>query len=328
MIGLRFGAQVHVPAFRSDPRCVVTALAGRDLARTQSIAGELGIRSCHADWRALVADTSIDAVSIAVPPLEQGAIIVEAARLGKHVFCEKPVAASIEDAERALDCAQQAGVVHAIDFIFPEIPVWQRARRLLLDGAIGAPRHFSYSWHVQTFAARTRADSWKNRDQDGGGARGNFLPHAIFNIEWLLGPLVRLDHVARDHSGEMSAFSDCIVYLDGGIHGSISISTDAFLGEGHQLQIFGASGTLVISNPTMDHASGFELRMGTITTGRLELMERHEPSANNDGRIAAVGRIVRRFVDGILGGDPVTPNLEDGVRVQRWLGRIGDAARR
>ena len=317
---------MHLPAFRSDSRCVVTALAGRDFARTQSIAADLDVPSCHADWRALVADRSIDAVSIAVPPLEQGPIIVEAARQGKHVFCEKPVAANLDDAERALDSARQAGIVHAIDFIFPEIPAWQRARRLLLDGAIGAPRHFSYSWKVQTFAARTRADSWKNRNEHGGGARGNFLPHAIFNIEWLLGPLVRLDNVPWQ-GDEMSAFCDCIVYLESGIHGSLSISTDAFLGEGHQLQIFGESGTLVISNPTMDHADGFELRMGTLTSGHLELMERRAPAATSDGRIAPVARIVRRFVDGILSGSPVTPNLVDGVRVQRWLDRISDADR-
>lgn len=326
MIGLRFGAQVHVPAFRTDPRCVVTALAGRDFARTRSIAEELDIPSSHADWRELVSDASIDAVSIAVPPLEQGPIIVEAARLGKHVFCEKPVAASLKDAEHALASARQAGIVHAIDFIFPEIPVWQSARRLLLDGAIGAPRHFSYSWKVQTFAARTMADSWKNRNEHGGGARGNFLPHAIFNIEWLLGRLVRLDSLPRQGT-EKSAFCDCIVYLEGGSHGSLSITTDAFLGEGHHLQIFGASGTLVISNPTMDYADGFELRMGTLTTGHLQLMER-APAANSDGRIAPVGQIVRRFVDGILEGNAVTPNLEDGVRIQRWLDGVSDADRR
>ena len=303
----------------------MTALAGRDLARTASIAAELGVLSSHADWRELVGDSSIDAVSIAVPPLEQGPIIVEAARLGKHVFCEKPVAAHIDDAERALGCAQQAGIVHAVDFIFPEIPPWQKARRLLLEGAIGAPRHFSYSWKVQTFAARTRADSWKNRNEDGGGARGNLLSHAIFNIEWLLGPVVRLDAVPRRDGGEMSAFCDCIVYLEGGIHGSISISTDAFLGGGHQLQIFGESGTLVLFNSTMDHADGFDLRIGTLTTGHLELMERHAPVANGDGRIAPVGRIARRFVDAILGGSPATPSLEDGVRVQRWLDRISHA---
>jgi predicted dehydrogenase len=323
VIGLRFGAQVHVPAFRADPRCIVSAAAGRDAARAKSVAAALEIPVAHTDWRALVADPSLDAVSIAVPPLEQARIVEQAAAAGKHVFCEKPVAATLEDADRALQSARRAGIVHAVDFIFPEIPAWQAAKALLQDGAIGAPRHFFYSWKVQTFAAGTRTDSWKNRTAAGGGARGNFLPHVLYNVEWLLGPLVQLTAIPRPAAAP--AFCDCIAHLADGRHGAIAISTDAFCGGGHQLQIFGESGTLVLSNDTADHASGFQVQVATRPGSRLQTMP-HDPAApEGDGRIAPAACIVRRFIDGIVSGTPVTPSLDDGVHVQRWMAKVADA---
>jgi predicted dehydrogenase len=326
VIGLHFGAQVHVPAFRRDSRCLVAALAGRDPVRTRSAADTLGIPVAHADWRALLADDSIDAVSIAVPPAEQAPIIVEAARAGKHLFCEKPLAAGIDEAERAVECARRAGVVHAIDFLFPEIPAWQLARTLIGDGAIGKPRHFSYSWKVQTFASRTRADSWKTRLDDGGGAAGNFVSHIIFNIGWLLASVTALDVLQRRDPCASRWFCECVAYLQSGVHGLISVSTDAYFGGGHQVEIWGDRGTLVLSNSTADYASGFEVSVATFESGRLDVVGRDESSVDVDGRIVPVGRIARRFIDAIEDrSTSITPNLDDGLHVQHCLDQIRHA---
>lgn len=322
VIGLRFGSAVHVPAFRTDPRCVVAAMASRDHSRTEEVARQLGVPVAHADWRALLADETIDAVGIAVPPLEQAAIISAAARAGKHVFCEKPLAATVAEAEQSVAGVRESGVAHAIDFIFPEIPAWQKAHALLRAGAIGIPRHFSYSWRLQTFASRTRADSWKNRTAEGGGAAGNFLPHVIFNIEWLLGQIADVDSLPRRAGASAPAFCDCAVYLVTGVHGHISIATDAYLGGGHRVEICGDRGTLVLSNPTPNHADGFELSIGTLETGRMVVVQQDPPAVGGDGRIAPAGRIIRRFIDQIQGQACVRPNLEDGLHVQRWLRRI------
>ena len=126
VIGLRFGADVHVPAFRHDTRCEVRAIAGRDLDRDSAVAHKLEVPFPFADWRALIDTGDIDAVGIAVPPAAQPPIIAYAAERGKHVFCEKPVAASVTDAKAALAAVVRSGVVHGIDFIFPEIAAWRR----------------------------------------------------------------------------------------------------------------------------------------------------------------------------------------------------------
>jgi predicted dehydrogenase len=322
VVGLRFGARVHVPAFRGDSRCVVTALAGRTLEGTAAMAAELGIPGSYAGWRALLAQGAIDAISIAVPPAEQPAIIVEAARHGKHVFCEKPLASTVSAAEEAVDAVRASGVVHAMDLIFPEIPAWRRMHDMLCSGAIGAVRHFSYVWHIETSASRTKADSWKNRSDEGGGVVANFLSHVIFNLEWLLGRVIEIETVQPRDGRSTVSFFDCVVYLENGVHGMVSVSTDAYLGGGHRLVVFGESGTAVLCNATADYAGSFELRLGTRESGRLDVVTRDQASPEVDGRIEPVGRIAARFLDGILGGRIPTPNLEDGLRVQRWIQRL------
>jgi predicted dehydrogenase len=324
VVGLRFGARVQVPAFRSDPRCVVTALAGRSLDSTAAVAAELDIPGWYADWRALISEGAIDALGIAVPPPEQPAIIVEAARHGKHVFCEKPLAATVAAAEDAVASVQASGVVHAMDFIFPEIPAWKRLHDLLSSRTIGAVRHFSYVWQVETFASRTKADSWKNRSEEGGGVVANFLSHVIFNLEWLLGPVAGIETVRPRHGRSAGSFCDCIVHLENRIHGTVSVSTDAYLGEGHKLTVFGESGTIVLHNATADYASGFELRVGTREIGRLGLVIRDEAPSGVDGRIAPVGCIAARFLDGIRGDIAPMPNLADGLRIQRWIQKLNN----
>ena len=322
VVGLRFGAGVHVPAFRSDSRCVVTALAGRTFEGAAARAAELGIPRSYADWRALLAEGAVDAISIAVPPPEQPAIIVEAARRGKHVFCEKPLASTVAAAEEAVASVRASGVVHAMDFIFPEIPAWKRLHDLMCSGAIGAVRHFSYVWHIETSASRTKADTWKNRSDEGGGVVANFLSHVIFNLEWLFGGVVQIDTVRPRYGRSTASFCDCVVYLENGVHGTVSVSTDAYLGVGHQLAVFGESGTAVLRNATADHAGSFELRLGTRESERLDILMRDQASPGVDGRIEPVGRIAARFLDGILGGGIPAPNLEDGLRVQRWIQQL------
>lgn len=323
VVGLRFGAGVHVPAFRSDPRCNVTAVAGRDPDRTAAVAHALGVQRSFSDWRELVASPDVDAVSVAVPPAEQPAIIAEAARLGKHVFCEKPLAASLADARTVVAHAASAGIVHAIDFMFPEIPAWCDAKVALSDGVIGRPLHFGYTWRVETYASRTDAPTWKNRPDQGGGAVGNFLPHVLYNIEWLLGSIRRPGRFVCSGGARLGRGVDGAVELESGVTGSISVSTDAPFGTGHALEIYGEDGALVLRNPGPDYAAGFELSVGTRTSQRFATVRPGFVSPGSDGRLEPVSRLAARFITAILDGGRMEPDLTDGLRVQEMLACAG-----
>lgn len=318
IIGLGFGSQVHVPAFRRDPRCRVAAIAGRDKEKAAGVAGKLSIESAHGDWREIIGNPEIDAVTIAVPPSAQGAIAKAALEAGKHLFCEKPLAANGVEAAELLDAAAAKESVHALDFIFPELPLWIEARELIGGKQLGEIRHAVLSWEVETYASKVKAHTWKNDQEQGGGVLNNFVSHVAHNIEWLFGEIGSVSAELRGPGGVETCVHGTLD-MRAGFPVFISVASDAFLGHGHCLTVYGEQGTLVLENRTRDYASGFELSAGTRATGALELVGRDESAEGMDGRVAPVARIASRFLDAILDGTPMTPNFADGLRAQQIL---------
>ncbi|HVT88065.1 MAG TPA: Gfo/Idh/MocA family oxidoreductase [Tepidisphaeraceae bacterium] len=318
VIGIGFGQQVHVPAFRSDPRCEIQSICATTEDRAKKAAQQLGIPQSTADAMALINDPAIQVVSVAVPPSKQPALIEAAARAGKHLFCEKPVGTDLAAASKAWQAVQASGVKHAIDFIFPEIPAWRQARELL--PTLGKLRHVAISWRVETYAYKAGLSSWKTRGEDGGGTLGNFVSHSAYYIEWLFGPITkltaRLTGPADPQRSE--ARVDSWMELTGNLPVSLSVAADAYLGSGHRVEIYGDGGSVQLINTTADYVNGFELLIGG--RDKAKLVQRAAPVKSNvDGRIEAASRIVKRLIDSVNGGEEVTPNLSQGIRVQKLL---------
>ena len=104
------------------------------------IAERLGADRACTDPAEAFADPAVHAVVIAAPARFHADLVVAAARAGKAVFCEKPMALSLPDADRAIDAARAAGVLLQIGFNRRFAPDWQAARALLDDGRLGTPR--------------------------------------------------------------------------------------------------------------------------------------------------------------------------------------------
>ena len=249
IIGVGFGQQVHLPAFRADARCQVVALCAQTLERAGGVAQRLGVSEVYGDVREMLASRQVDAVSIAVPPAAQPELVIAAAKVGKHVFCEKPLAVDVPAAARALAAVERAGVAHAMDFMFPEIGAWQRARSVLEAGTLGKLRHAALSWRVETYAFAAGLDSWKRRSRDGGGTLSQFVSHSFFYLEWLLGPVARVAARLTPHGVAGDARADLWLELASGCPVTVSVAADAFLGSGHRLEIYGEQGTLSVGKP-------------------------------------------------------------------------------
>jgi predicted dehydrogenase len=321
LVGVGFARQVLAPAFRADARCRLGAICARDLGRAQEAATALDIPRAYGDWRALIADPAVQAVAIAVPPGAQAEIAVVAARAGKHVFCEKPLALDRAQAAAALAAAETARVAHAVDFIFPEIPAWRRAKELL--PSVGHIRQVALTWRLETYAYRAGLKNWKMSPEAGGGTLNNFVSHTFYYLEWLFGPIARLAASLRPAAPAADTGVELWLEFAAGFRATVSVAADAFLGPGHGLEIYGDDGALRLHNPTADYANGFTLALATRANGKFALVAAPDENPAQDGRIAAVARIAARFLDAVLGGAPVTPGLHDGLRVQRLL----DAAR-
>src|SRR5947207_1326275 len=133
IVGAGFGGYGLAPAFQRAGARVV-ALCAPSPTRRDRIAATLGIPETYGSLDELLERRSVDAVAIAVPPDRQPSIAATALRRGLAVFAEKPLAASLGDAEQLAALARREQVTTAIDFLFPEIGAWRTAQRLLRDG--------------------------------------------------------------------------------------------------------------------------------------------------------------------------------------------------
>ena len=330
VIGIGFGQKVLVPAFAAEPHCKVAGICASDFQRARRVADRLDLPKAYCYWEELVADQDIDVVGIATPPLIQPAIAAAALANGKHVFCEKPIAGNLEGASIMLAAARSSGRAHMVDFEFPEIPVWQQAKAILDSGTLGQLTHVTVSWQVETYASRMGIRSWKTDAEMGGGVLNSFVSHGFHYLEWLIGPIRRLGaHLFSPGGTSATGPGDTLAALwlehQNGVPSSLCVSSSAFLGSGHRVEIYGQQGSIILDNPSRDYVSGFSLWHGTRETNILECLYRGQiEDTETDGRIAPVNSLVKRFVRWVREGIRSAPNIEDGYRVQLLL----DAARR
>ena len=328
IVGTNYGRTVQLPAFRADPRCQVVALAGRDAGRTAELARAAGVAKGYGGWRALVEDPDVQAVAIATLPTLQAQIASAALELGKPVFIEKPMAGDLAVAQAMLRQATRQGLPTMIDFNFTQIMAWLRTKAMLDAGAVGALRHVTVHWHVDSPSLRLRMRNWKTLGDDSGGVLGAFISHCFHYLEWFCEPIAglsaRIGGLASE--GGLETTVAMALQFKSGPLVTLSMSCASFIGAGHRIEFFGEDGTLVLHNPGADYMRGFELFHAKRPAAALERIAVADPDDARypDGRIAPVSRLAKKFFDAIESGGTPAPGFAEGYRVQRLM----DAARR
>jgi D-xylose 1-dehydrogenase (NADP+, D-xylono-1,5-lactone-forming) len=214
----RIGMRRLAPALQHSHTGVLVAIASRDAARAKEAAAKLGAERAHASYDALLNDPEIDAVYNPLPNSLHREWTIRAARAGKHVLCEKPLAANAQEAQEMADACRRAGVLLAEAFMYRFHPQTERLQRLVADGAIGQ------AWLVRsafTFPVTSDTDIRLDPTLGGGGLMD--VGCYCVNISRLLfgEPVavaatagyerrvdVRLSAVLR-FSGERAALLDC-----------------------------------------------------------------------------------------------------------------------
>jgi predicted dehydrogenase len=126
-----------IGGMRRGQRTDVVAIASRDGARAKQVAQELGIPRAHGSYEALLADPDVDAVYIPLPNNLHAQWTIAAARAGKHVLCEKPLALTAAQAEQMVEACRAAGVVLMEAFMYRHHASWVAVRDLVATGRIG-----------------------------------------------------------------------------------------------------------------------------------------------------------------------------------------------
>jgi predicted dehydrogenase len=134
-----------VPATRRAANSEVVAIGSRDRGRAEAAARQLGIPAAYGSYEAVLADDEVDAVYLPLPNHLHAEWAIAAARAGKHVLCEKPLAVTTADARAMVEAADAAGVRLMEAFMYRLHPMWDTVAELIASGRIGALQHV-HSW--------------------------------------------------------------------------------------------------------------------------------------------------------------------------------------
>jgi predicted dehydrogenase len=150
-----------------------------------------GFARSTADWRSLVSDPKVEAIVIASPQGTHRAAAEAAFALGKPVFCEKPLGASLEDSRAMVAAAEASGCVNMVGFNYIRTPASQHARKLVASGAIGDVTWFRGE-HTEDFLANPQSPATWRTTGMANGTMGDLAPHMINAALALLGPIERV----------------------------------------------------------------------------------------------------------------------------------------
>jgi predicted dehydrogenase len=198
MVGYAFMGAMHSHAWRTAPRFFdlplrpeLAVLAGRDPSAVKAAADRFGWRDTETDWRALVERDDVDLIDICTPGDTHAEIAIAALEAGKHVLCEKPLANSVEEAERMAAAARAAaaqGVFAMCGFSYRRTPALTLARRLVEQGRIGTIRHIRAQYLQDWLADETAPMTWRlDRSKSGSGALGDIGAHSIDAAQYVSG---------------------------------------------------------------------------------------------------------------------------------------------
>jgi predicted dehydrogenase len=261
MLGYRFMGKAHsnalarLPMFFPDaPATNRDVLVGRDEAALDDAAGRLGFDRISTDWEAVVDD--VDVFYNLGPNHVHAAPSIAALEAGTPVFCEKPLARTLDEAQRMADAAADAGVPAGIAFNYRFIPAIQYARNLIADGVLGEVRHvrgrYLQDWLVDPEAPW----SWRNdAELAGSGALGDLGAHTVDLCQFLVGDADGGGPIERV-SGRLRTFVDERPVTDDGEGGDATEYREVTVDDAYTAQVEfaeGAVGTLEASRFATGH---------------------------------------------------------------------------
>jgi predicted dehydrogenase len=237
------GVRKVIPATQKAERCEVVAIASRDGERAARTAAELGIPRAHEGYDSLLSDPEVDAVYIPLPNSEHAAWTIAAARAGKHVLCEKPLAMTAAEAEEMVRACANEGVLLMEAFMYRLHPSWEAVRDLVASGRIGRVRA------VQSWFSYFNDDpgNIRNVPELGGGALYDIGCYCINLSRMLFGgePTGIEASVTRDATGT-DVLTSAILAFDDAV-AAFTCSTRAEPDQ--RVHIYGTEGRISIGIP-------------------------------------------------------------------------------
>jgi predicted dehydrogenase len=196
LIGTGFMGRAHALAFHNARTTFelpvnlrLAALADADAARAEQCAHTWGFDRSHASWEALVSDPAVQLVAITTPNHLHFPMAMAAIEAGKAVYCEKPLAVSLEQAQAMQRAAESAGVVTRVGYNYQHNPMIGLARQMIEGGELGQIVSFQGEFSEDFMGDQQQPWSWRCEQAHAGGALADLGSHLLAMARYLLGDI-------------------------------------------------------------------------------------------------------------------------------------------
>ena len=348
MIGYGFMGRAHSNAFRKVRNFfpgaiqpVLKAACGRDRAKAQAFADTWGYESVETDWKKLIARPDIDLIDIAAPNNVHAEIAIAAAKAGKMILCEKPLAMHGAEGARMVKAVETAGVPNMVWYNYRRVPAIMLAKQLIDEGRLGRVFHyrakFLQDWTISADVPQGGPGTWRlDAAVAGSGVTGDLLAHCIDTALWLNGGITQVTATTetfikeRKHalSGKKQAVAidDASLFLARFGNGSLATFEATRYARGHKalytLEINGEHGSISWDLHDLhrlqwfDHRDPGHLRGWRsihVSDGEHPYMKQWWVPGLQIGYEHSFVHQVADFLQGLQEGKPVAPTFRDGL---------------
>src|SRR5215212_5274344 len=364
IIGYGFMGRTHSNAFKQvsqffdlEYKPVLKAVCARDAGKAKAFAAQWGYESVETDWRQLIARDDIDVIYIAAPNNVHAEIAIAAAKAGKSILCEKPLAMTGPEAEKMVAAVEKAKVPNMVWYNYRRIPAVTLAKRLIDEGRLGKIFHyrakFLQDWTIKADLPQGGQGLWRlDINAAGAGVSGDLLAHCIDTAIWLNG---RLDTVCcmtetfvkeRMHNltgkVEPVGIDDACIFMGKFANGSLANFESTRYARGHKalytFEINGENMSLGWDLHDLHRLQLFDYKDEGKTRGWKSVhvtdnspdhpyMDKWWVPGLAIGYDASFTHQVADFIRGLESGTPAAPTFRDALETQAVLDAVLDSAK-
>jgi predicted dehydrogenase len=369
IIGYGFMGRAHSNAYKRlndffpvQHRPVLKAVAARNAAKAKAFADIWGYERVEADWRRVVEAKDIDLIDICSPNNTHLEIAIAAARNGKMVLCEKPLAMNVAEAQKMVKAVEKAGVPNMVWFNYRRVPAIALARQILDEGRIGKAFHYRATylqdWTISEDVPQGGAALWRlDADVAGSGVTGDLLAHSIDTAMWLNGPITRVTGKTRTFITERKhvetgkrqpvRIDDACMFLAEFANGSMGTFESTRYARGRKnfntFELNGSDGSVYFDLEEPEYLQFFEYKqlqsgkkMESHLTGWRKIhttnsehpyMSRYWVPGTCIGYEHTFLNALADFVTGIETGRPAQPDFRNALQTQKVCDAVLESAR-
>ena len=369
LIGCGFMGRTHSNAYRRlnnffpvEHRTVLAAICDTNVPKARQYQATWGYERVESDWHKLMEASDIDLIDICVPNRYHHDVAIAAAKAGKMVITEKPLAMSAAEGEEMVKAVEAAGVPNMIMFNYRRVPSISLAKQVVEEGRIGRPFHYRamylQDWTISEDVPQGGDALWRlDAKVAGSGVTGDLLAHSIDTAMWLNGAIARVvaktetfvkvrKHVETGER-EPVTIDDACMFLAEFANGSMGTFESTRYARGRKnfntFELNGADGSVYFDMEEPEYLQFFEYKQqqsGKKTESHLTgwrkihttnsehpYMNRYWVPGTTIGYEHTFLNAIADFVSGIEQGKPTQPDFRNGLQTQKVCDAILKSAR-